>query len=662
MGANLLLCRLVVLWRLLASAIGVLLLFAGPFGAQAQPAAAPPPVAAFGQLPTISDIAVSPDGQHWAGLIGTPTGTQIQVRRTSDGELIAVTGAEKSKLRAIQWVGNGHLVITITTTGRVIDLADTSKREWTMLMALDLNGDRRWRQLLGNLENAMNVSAGPAVSLVIDGEPVLVVPVIRFVEHVGALSLAQVRMKTGAARVTDVGNPETVDWLVGSNGRPAARADYEPGTGLWTLHARQGDRMVKVHAEKALVDLPNLVSFGRDAGTALLSRKVDGEWSDYLVTLATGAMSGPEASLAGNEVLIDRASRTVIGTRSTSLEAETYTMFDPVDQRLLRGLVKAFPGEVVRLESWSDDRQVLIVSVEGAENGASLFLINRAKGTADALALRYAGLPPDLIAPVTTLTYKAADGPAIPAYLTLPRGRPAKGLPLIVLAHGGPASRDMPGFDWWAQALASRGYAVLQPQFRGSSGFGSAHLEAGFGEWGRKMQSDLSDGVRHLVAAGTVDKGRVCIVGASYGGYAAMAGVTLETGVYRCASAVAGVSDLRRMLGSDARDAGTSRSASVRYWQRFMGAKGPSDDSIDAWSPARLAHKVMVPLQLIHGKDDTVVPIAQSRMMLDAMKAAGKAVDWLEMAGEDHWLSRPATRIAMLEAQIAFLNTHNPPN
>ena len=231
-----------------------------------------------------------------------------------------------------------------------------------------------------------------------------------------------------------------------------------------------------------------------------------------------------------------------------------------------------------------------------------------------------------------------------------------------MLAHGGPASRDYPGFDWWAQALASRGYAVLQPQFRGSTGFGEAHRAAGFGEWGRKMQTDLSDGVRDLVAKGTVDASRVCIAGASYGGYAAMAGVTLDPGVYRCASAVAGVSDLRRMLLSEIDDTGGERNSTLRYWRRFMGAEKGNDAGLDVWSPARLASRVSVPLQLIHGKDDTVVRIEQSRMMRDALQKAGKAVDYLELPGEDHWLSRQATRIALLEAQVAFLEKHNPPD
>ena len=131
------------------------------------------------------------------------------------------------------------------------------------------------------------------------------------------------------------------------------------------------------------------------------------------------------------------------------------------------------------------------------------------------------------------IDYRAADGRTIHAYLTLPLNREAKNLPLIVLPHGGPHSRDEPGFDWISQSLASRGYVVLQPQFRGSDGFGYDLLSAGFGEFGRKMQTDLSDGVRALAAQGLIDSRRVCIVGASYGGYAALAGATLE---YRCLS------------------------------------------------------------------------------------------------------------------------------
>jgi len=262
---------------------------------------------------------------------------------------------------------------------------------------------------------------------------------------------------------------------------------------------------------------------------------------------------------------------------------------------------------------------------------------------------------------VRSITYKAADGLEIPAYLTLPRGRDAKALPLVVLPHGGPASRDQPGFDWWSQALASRGYAVLQPNFRGSTGYGEAFLQKGFGQWGKAMQTDLSDGVRDLAKRGLIDPKRVCIVGASYGGYAALAGATLDRGVYRCAASVAGPSDLPLMLQDNQKKYQTRSNSGLRYWLSFMGADGIKDPDLQVLSPARLADKVEIPVLLVHGKDDTVVPYAQSTVMAAALKKAGKPVDLVTLAGEDHWLSRGATRDQMLTAIVAFLEKHNPP-
>jgi dipeptidyl aminopeptidase/acylaminoacyl peptidase len=232
----------------------------------------------------------------------------------------------------------------------------------------------------------------------------------------------------------------------------------------------------------------------------------------------------------------------------------------------------------------------------------------------------------------------------------------------VVLAHGGPAARDTMGFDWWAQAIASRGYAVLQANFRGSTGYGEAFMEAGYGEWGRKMQTDLSDGVRWLASEGLIDPSRVCIVGASYGGYAALAGPTLDTGVYRCAVSVNGVSDLRRMVEVEARAGVNRNNETVRYWNRFMGAERLGDRSLDERSPSRLAAQADAPILLIHGRDDTVVPLEQSRLMAQALRRADKPVEFIELEGEDHWLSRSDTRLRMLTETMRFLQAHNPAN
>jgi dipeptidyl aminopeptidase/acylaminoacyl peptidase len=187
-------------------------------------------------------------------------------------------------------------------------------------------------------------------------------------------------------------------------------------------------------------------------------------------------------------------------------------------------------------------------------------------------------------------------------------------------------------------------------------------MAAGFGEWGRKMQTDLSDGVRHLVGEGLADPARVCIVGASYGGYAALAGVTIESGVYRCAVSISGVSDLRRMLiWVNDRHRGRDNAAQ-RYWDRFMGVSGPDDALNDTLSPIKHIAEMTAPVLLIHGRDDTVVPFEQSDDMHDAMRRARKKVNLVKLDHEDHWLSRSETRLQTLKAMVAFLRANNPPD
>jgi dipeptidyl aminopeptidase/acylaminoacyl peptidase len=199
---------------------------------------------------------------------------------------------------------------------------------------------------------------------------------------------------------------------------------------------------------------------------------------------------------------------------------------------------------------------------------------------------------------------------------------------------------------------------VLQPNFRGSI-LDSRFLEAGFGEWGRKMQTDLSDGVRYLARQGVIDPKRVCIVGASYGGYAALAGVTIESGVYRCAISVAGISDLKRFRKWTVEN---ETRLSQRYWDRFIGISDKNDPSIAAISPIEHVGSVSVPVLLVHGRDDTVVPYEQSELIFSALKRAGKSVEMVTMKHEDHWLSRSETRLQMLQASVDFLRANNPPN
>jgi dipeptidyl aminopeptidase/acylaminoacyl peptidase len=636
-------------------------------------AAAPPPLSAYSQLPAIDRVVLSPDGSRYAAIVGDDKQAQIQVRSLADGKLISVSDVDKAKARRLGWAGNDHVLAMISTTEKPPRGITGGVREWYHAQDLDLT-TRTSKRLMDKVKDTMNIVLAMPLSVRSASDPQVVVPGMPFVytqgnAMVGVLGLYRVDLKTAKTQLFETGREETQDFLVDGDGKAVARADYDSVKAEWSLWLRGADGWQKVLVETADIDRPDLLAIDSD-GQRLLIGSYRGEgYGVHAVPLTPppkGVMLEWGAAVAdiGSEgLMIDPVTRRLIGTVETTMEGYRYRFRDPADQRSWEAIAKAFPGEVVTLSSWSDDRMVVIVHVEGQKNGDGYFVVDRRKREAKPLGSRYPAVPIADIGENRVIRYKAGDGLEIPAYLTLPPGRPAKALPLIVFPHGGPVARDDPGFDWWTEAMASRGYAVLRPQFRGSDGLGDALREAAWGEWGKKMQTDLSDGVSHLVAQGIVDPSRVCIVGASYGGYAALAGVTLQQGIYRCAASVAGLSDLRRFLGGKAHYRITpKRSASLRFWLRLMGADSNTDPMLDTLSPAKLADRVTVPVQLIHGKDDTVVDYLQTSYMADALARRGKPAEVVTLVGEDHWLSKATTRVELLDALMAFLEKHNPPD
>ncbi len=343
---------------------------------------------------------------------------------------------------------------------------------------------------------------------------------------------------------------------------------------------------------------------------------------------------------------------------SVKVRRQNRNFFNARTQARVHAIYAAFPNLKISLNSWTDDYGRLIFYSDGQDDAGTWWWADIKSGSAKELGWLYPSVSGERIGPYRMVRYKAADGLEMEGILTLPPGINPTKLPLVVLPHGGPEARDEMGFDWWAQAFASRGYAVWQPNFRGSSGYTVAFRNAGFGEWGRKMQTDISDGVDELAHQGIVDPRRACIVGASYGGYAALAGVTVQQGLYRCAVSVGGVADLNALLS---REQEGDRTGTLRYLKDFLGIKSFFNQSVDDISPLKLAKRADVPVLLIHGKDDTVVLFEQSKAMQRALKSAGKPVELVELKGEDHWLSRSVTRKAMLEAAVDFVQRHNPP-
>ena len=210
-----------------------------------------------------------------------------------------------------------------------------------------------------------------------------------------------------------------------------------------------------------------------------------------------------------------------------------------------------------------------------------------------------------------------------------------------------------------SQYFANRGYLVLQPNFRGSTGFGRECQDAGRGEWGGKMQDDITDGINALVTAGYIDPDRICIAGASYGGYAALAGATFTPDLYQCVVAIAPVSDLNLMLSDEKRERGNNHWV-VSYWEGVMAEGEARKAKLRAISPYHFADRVSAPVLLLHGDDDTIVPISQSNRMKSALERADKDVTLIKLKGEDHWLSVADTRLQTLQAMDAFISEHLP--
>ncbi len=326
--------------------------------------------------------------------------------------------------------------------------------------------------------------------------------------------------------------------------------------------------------------------------------------------------------------------------------------FDPEMKNLQVAIDKALPNTRNFIYSLTDDEKKYMVYSTGPTESGTYYLGERDPIKLKALAYRYKNLPPQILAPAKRIEYKARDGLLIEAYLTLPKGVPAKKLPAIMFPHGGPMARDSRAFDYWAQFFANRGYAVLQMNFRGSDGQGLELRNAGLKKWGREMQDDIEDGAKKLIADGIADPDRICIAGASYGGYAALMGVVKTPDFYRCSISVNGVSNVFDLVKDNR-----------QFWKGYNVVDemiGNDNDELRAISPVNHAEKVKVPVLLIHGELDRQVEIKHSYQMRDALQKANKQVTFIELPDEDHYLSNEDNRLATFRAMDEFLNKHLP--
>lgn len=611
------------------------------------------PLEAYGRLPAIDAATLSPSGGQLAMIVTDGERRSVAVQDLATKAAKAKVDFGEVPLGGVRWVGERHLLIY---TSVEFDPGDVTggTRSWLRAHLLDVESSKLTPLMSDAAVGMNNIVFAPMVRTV-GGRPTVFLQAIEFVNRRGYVGLFQVDLATGRARVIEPADEGIRPWLVDVDGRPIAQERYLPKSERSELRIKDGKGWRVVHSAEGFANRARILGLGRDGRSviyAVSDPKTGTTWNE---ARTDGAPPAPPVPVPAHQVpLSDPHEGRLLGHWQLDGDVDRVTYLDPADQNVIDTVTSSFRALTVEMKSWSQDRRKVVAWVDQPGESPAYALLDLKEGTSTWIASTYPGLTPADIGHKSRVRFKAADGLDLVGYLTRPPGKSqAKALPLVVLAHDGPADRDTANFDWWSQALASRGYAVLQVNYRGSSGLGGALRAAGDSEWGRKMQTDLSDGVKSLANGGLVDPKRVCVVGKGFGGYMALAGATMEPEAYRCAVSVGGISDLRKQ---DAYAKDDNASA----WRGLGEVKDV--EALARYSPIQHAGDAQAAVLLIHLKDDAAVPVSQSRDMAAALRAASKPVEVVELPGQDRWMARADTRLGMLTATVNFLEKHNPPN
>lgn len=617
-----------------------------------------PSIDDFARMPQMDLVAISPNGEQIA-YSSEAQGTRIIVilnRSTGENRIVRI---DQIRAHSLRWANDDTLLFTGSNARRMF--RSGGALDFVSAFAINLEDDPV--EVLQILQNARgigrNLNVGTIEAVINDGENVLI-PVF---DNDGDYTLFEGRTNSESGRPYQRGNHLTNYWVVDGDGRIVARVDRSEQHNEQALYAYHDGRAERILSQTG-VTLPTysvhgLLPDGRLAITARMAGGSNPLSGLYALSLQTGDIEetiflDDQADLGG--VRIDPYTNRVIGWYFEDTFPVTQWLDEDL-QQIQDALQGGLRADAVQLLSWSRDRNTLIVSGHWPDRPTVTYVVDWATRQVAPLGASHA-LPTDGSLPVRqSIEYPARDGTAIPAYLTLPDGDGPH--PTIVLPHGGPAARDTGGFDFLAHFLATRGYAVIQPNFRGSSGYGRNWEHAGHGQWGTGvMQHDLTDAVNALVASDISDPDRVCIAGFSYGGYAALAGATYTPDLYACAFGMAGVYDLNEMFRW-VQDRYGRNHWSLAYWAAAMSDNADDRRSIlAAASPAASADAVSIPIMLMHGANDTVVPIEQSEIMERALRGRQADVEFVRLDEADHWLTDTETRRAVLQAMERFFGEH----
>lgn len=619
------------------------------------------PIEDFFKLPQYQAMRISPDGKHIAATAPVGDRQNLVIIDLATRKATPVTALKDRDVVNPIWVNNRRLLYSTTRLGE----RDVDQRGGG-IFAVDLDGTSP--RLVSQGSDERNV-AGAQVTFrrygIVRFLPGETDDIIVEEEIYGggipqAGPLYRLNTRTGRTTMLSLGKPDSGQgegWTVDNEGVPrlfsafsadehrrryyraSADApwkkldeDREVGIGLWSpLAMAEDNKTVYVWSRK---DRDKAAIFRFDPEKNQLTDLVAQHPQVDLTSLVT-----TKDGVAGVRYRADKAG---------------VAWFDDTVARVQGMFDKSFANNVNQL-SWTHDKRKFVVTSYSDVLPASFYLFDRETNKAEWLADARPWIKPDTQAPMQPVRYKARDGLEIPAYLTIPRGSSGKKLPMVVEVHGGPW---VPGHTWqWnpeVQFLASRGYAVLQPNFRGTLGYGRKHFTSSFFQWGLAMQDDITDGVKWAIEQGIADPDRVCIYGGSYGGYATMMGVAKEPDLFKCGINYVGVTDLPLLMTASWSDTFNSEGAQTSF-KRRLGDLDKDAVRLRDTSPVNLASRIKADILMAYGGADVRVVPEHGTRMRSALERAGKKPQWIIVDDEGHGFRKLENQVMFYGAMERFL-------
>ncbi|ACA84826.1 alpha/beta hydrolase family protein [Shewanella woodyi] len=610
------------------------------------------PVEAFGLLPQSEQVKLSPDGDKLSFIIHNQGNTYIGVKdfKADATKYVVSTDNQEFKIGWYRWANNELLLVSADYPVKQRGIKYTETR----LLKVHADGSGKLKTVMKPKKRELNPQFQNGIIDLLPDEPdyILMGLALKVANRpdVYKINLNSERKR----KLLQRSRSDIHSWLTDQQHRVRLGYGRDETKIFYRLYDLATDEWRNIW-EYEIFDAPDItpLGFGLNPSELYIRAIHNDRYAIFKVDVTdkkltkTLVYADEHYDIEGS-LIYSRKTKDVIGVyHGEANNAKVY--FDPAYERFQKSLNKAIPDAYNNIVSVSDDENMYVLYTSNPQTPGAYYLGDRKAKTLEFIIDEYPFLLQKNLSDKRKVSYQARDGLSIEAYVTPPYEGVESKKAALVIPHGGPMVRNYGGFDWFSQFFASRGYTVIEPNFRGSSGYGFEFEMASIQKWGGAMQDDLADAAKWLTKNYPVDKNKVCILGASYGGYAAMMAAVKQQDVFRCAASFAGVSDLEYI---------------VRKAKRFTNYKvvkkqiGDDSDMLEQKSPVNFAKEINIPLLLIHGDKDRVVDVYHSREMFEELEDLGKVVEYIELENGNHYLEIEKNRLKTLNAFDKFLTQH----